>query len=200
VEYDGWNCFKSRGVMNINVEIRRPRMEDMDELNQFFSKVIRDTFDKEGISELLDDMKEEIESKKQYLNNDLDSNGAKRYFLIDLDENGIVGSIEYGPVSELIVTCTEGALREGVEVGTIFVHPDYQRRGLGSLLLNLMLLTLQNRGINEFCLDSGYKNAQKVWRKKFGEPDYLLKDYWGEGSDHMIWKRNPNDMALLFHL
>ncbi|USK29923.1 GNAT family N-acetyltransferase [Bacillus sp. CMF21] len=186
--------------MVISLEIRRPRMEDMEELNQFFSIVIRDTFNKEGISELFDDMKEEIESKKRYLKTDLESNGEKRYFLIALDKNEIVGSIEYGPVSELIVTCTEGVLREGVEVGTVFVHPDYQRRGLGSLLLNLMLLTLQNRGINEFCLDSGYKNAQKVWRKKFGDPDYLLKDYWGEESDHMIWKRKTNDMSLLFHL
>lgn len=200
MEYSGWNCFESQGVMDINIKIRRPRMEDMEELNQFFSKVIRDTFDKEGISEQLDDMKEEIESKKRYLNTDLESDGEKRYFLIALDEKEIVGSIEYGPVSELIVTCTEGVLREGVEVGTVFVHPDYQRRGLGSLLLNLMLLTLQNRGINEFCLDSGYKNAQKVWRKKFGDPDYLLKDYWGEESDHMIWKRKTNDMSLLFHL
>jgi GNAT superfamily N-acetyltransferase len=200
MEYSGWNCFNSQGVMVISIEIRRPRMEDMEELNQFFSIVIRDTFNKEGISEQLDDMKEEIESKKRYLKTDLESNGAKRYFLIALDENEIVGSIEYGPVSELIVTCTEGLLSEGVEVGTVFVHPDYQRRGLGSLLLNLMLLTLQNRGINEFCLDSGYKNAQKVWRKKFGDPDYLLKDYWGEESDHMIWKRKTNDMSLLFHL
>lgn len=187
-------------MIDINVEIRRPRAEDIEELNQFFSKVIRDTFDREGLSELLDDMKDEIESKKQYLKTDLDSNGENRYFLIAFYENEIVGSIEYGPVSELITTCTEGAYREDIEVGTVFVHPDYQRRGLGTLLFNLMLLTLQNRGINEFCLDSGFKNAQKVWKKKFGEPDYLLKHYWGAGSDHMIWKRTTNDRTLLFHL
>ncbi len=187
-------------MIDINVEIRRPRAEDIEELNQFFSKVIRDTFDRQGLSELLDDMKDEIESKKQYLKTDLDSNGENRYFLIALYENEIVGSIEYGPVSELITTCTEGTYRDDIEIGTVFVHPDYQRRGLGTLLLNLMLLTLQNRGINEFCLDSGYKNAQNVWTKKFGEPDYLLKDYWGAGSDHMIWKRTTNDRSLLFHL
>ncbi|WP_412059753.1 GNAT family N-acetyltransferase [Metabacillus idriensis] len=187
-------------MIDINVEIRRPRAEDIEELNQFFSKVIRDTFDREGLSELLDDIKDEIESKKQYLKTDLDSNGENRYFLIAFYEKEIVGSIVYGPVSELITTCTEGAYREDIEVGTVFVHPDYQRRGLGTLLLNLMILTLQNRGINEFCLDSGYKNAQNVWTKKFGEPDYLLKDYWGAGSDHMIWKRITNDRSLLFHL
>jgi GNAT superfamily N-acetyltransferase len=189
-----------KGVIAINIEIRRPRKRDIEELNQFFSKVIRDTFDKEGLSELLDDMKAEINSKIHYLKTDLKSNGENRYFFIALYENEIIGSIEYGAVSELITSCTEGALSNWVEIGTVFVHPDYQRRGIGTLLLNVMLLTLQNRGINEFCLDSGYKNAQKVWKKKFGEPDYLLKDYWGLGSDHMIWKRNTKDLSLFFNL
>lgn len=49
----------------------------------------------------------------------------------------------------------------------------------------------------EFCLDSGYTNAQKVWKKKFGEPDYLLKDYWGEGFDHMIWRGRTNDGVVV---
>ncbi|MFC3884980.1 GNAT family N-acetyltransferase [Bacillus songklensis] len=183
-----------------NIEIRRPRIEDNEELNQFFSKVIRETFASEGLSEMLDDIENEIENKKQYLKCDFDSNGQNRFFWIALDnnDNKVIGSIEYGPVSELINICTDGALKEWFEVGTVFVHPDYQRRGIGTLLLNVMLLTLQIRGIEEFCLDSGYTNAQKIWKKKFGEPDYLLKDYWGEGCDHMIWKRCTNEMSIKF--
>jgi hypothetical protein len=51
-----------------------------------------------------------------------------------------------------------------------------------------MYFTLQNRGIEEFGLDSGYASAQNIWKKKFGEPDYLLEDYWDESYDHMIWR------------
>ena len=51
-----------------------------------------------------------------------------------------------------------------------------------------MFLTLKARGITEFCLDSGYTNAQTIWKKKFGKPHYLLKDYWNAGCHHMIWK------------
>lgn len=175
-------------------------MEDSKELNQFFSTVIKDTFAREGLSGLLEDIEDEMETKKQYLKCDLDSNGENRYFLIasDKSSNKVIGTIEYGPVSELINTCTDGALKELYEVGTIFVHPDYQGRGIGTLLLNVMILTFMNRGIKEFCLDSGYKNAQKIWKKKFGEPDYLLKDYWNEGWDHMIWKRYTKDMSIIF--
>jgi GNAT superfamily N-acetyltransferase len=170
------------------VEIRRPGMEDIEELNKFFRIVITDTFRREGLAGLMDDIKAEIESKNNYLQMDLDSNGEKRYFLIALAENKIIGTIEYGPASELIIECTEGKLGNLVEVGTVFILPDYQRQGIGNRLLAEMLQTLKGRGIVDFCLDSGYKTAQTIWKRKFGEPDYLLKDYWGQGQDHMIWK------------
>lgn len=170
------------------VEIRRPRIEDIEELHQFFRIVISETFAREGLAGLIDDIEAEIESKNNYLHLDLDSNGEKRYFLIALAENKIIGTIEYGPASKLIQYCTNGILGNHVEVGTVFVLPDYQRQGIGNQLLAEMLNTLKARGIVEFCLDSGYKNAQTIWKKKFGEPDYLLKDYWGQGQDHMIWK------------
>ncbi|MDC2864457.1 GNAT family N-acetyltransferase [Bacillus sp. BP-3] len=182
------------------VEIRRPHIEDTEEINQFFSTTIKDTFAREGLSELLNDIENEIEIKKEYLKYDFDSNGENRYFLIAVDKscNKVIGTIEYGLASELINCCTNKALNDLPEIGTVFVHPNYQRRGIGNLLLNAMFLTLLSRGMKEFCLDSGYTNAQKVWKKKFGDPDYLLKDYWGNGYDHMIWKRYVDDMPIIF--
>lgn len=167
-------------------------MEDIEELNEFFRIVVADTFASEGLSELIDDIEAEIDSKKNYLKLDLDSKGERRYFLIALAEDKIIGTIEYGPASKLIQDCTNGELGKLVEVGTVFVHPEYQRQGIGNKLLAKMLYTLKARGIVEFCLDSGYKNAQTIWKKKFGEPDYLLKNYWGQGQDHMIWKISTN--------
>lgn len=176
------------GILVLNVKIRRPRNEEIKQLNQFFRIVITDTFTKEGIGEKLEDIKAEIEVKEKYLESDFESNGERRYFLIALDGDKIIGSIECGPASDLIRNCTNNAFNELIEVGTVFVHPDYQRNGIGNLLLNSMYFTLQNKGVEEFCLDSGYINAQKIWQGKFGQPDYLLKDYWGEGYDHMIWR------------
>jgi GNAT superfamily N-acetyltransferase len=169
------------------VEIRRPRTEDIEELHKFFRIVITDTFAREGLAGLIDDIEAEMDSKKNYLQVDLNSKGEKRYFLIALTENKMIGTIEYGPASELIQDCTNGILGNHVELGTVFVHPEYQRQGIGNKLLAEMLHTLKARGIVEFCLDSGYKSAQTIWIKKFGEPDFLLKDYWGQGQDHMIW-------------
>ncbi|TKI22060.1 GNAT family N-acetyltransferase, partial [Bacillus mycoides] len=58
-----------------NIEIRRPNSNDLDELHLFFRLVITNTFKNEGLSHLLDDIENEINSKKKYLKNDFDSNG-----------------------------------------------------------------------------------------------------------------------------
>lgn len=180
--------------MKLNIDIRRPRTGDVEELHRFFRKVITDTFIKEGIGHLLQDMEDEIETKKAYLDRDLGSDGDKRYFLIALQGEKIIGSIEYGPASELISKCSNNEMGNLNEVGTVFVLPDFQGKGIGNLLLNEMYQTLQDKGMDEFCLDSGYTNAQKIWKKKFGEPDYLLEDYWGEGYPQMIWRIKVADL------
>jgi GNAT superfamily N-acetyltransferase len=67
------------------------------------------------------------------------------------------------------------------------VLPEFQNRGIGSQLISTLIEELHRNGIERFCLDSGYKRAQKKWVHKFGEPYMIVKDYWGEGSDHIIW-------------
>lgn len=176
----------------LKLEIRRPQKEDINKLGDFFKYVITDTFKKEGIGEKLDDIEAEIKMKNQYLETDFKSNGEKRYFLIALAGEQIIGSIEYGPASELIQTCTHNALTGFLEIGTVLVHPDFQQQGVGNQLLKAIYARLQAIAITEFCLDSGYPRAQTIWKNKFGEPDYLLKDHWGKGFDHMIWRIGLN--------
>jgi hypothetical protein len=96
----------------LNVELRRPRIEDNKELNKFFRTVINDTFMKEGIGDKLEDIEDEIEAKKTYLESDLESNGEKRFFLIALDGAKIIGTIEYGAASDLIRKCTDNAFKD----------------------------------------------------------------------------------------
>lgn len=67
-------------TLHNNIYIRRPTISDSEELNDFFKTVIVDTFSKEGLSHLHEEIKSEIESKKNYLKSDLESNGENRYF------------------------------------------------------------------------------------------------------------------------
>lgn len=177
----------------LGVMIRRPCTTDFQELHDFFRLVITDTFIKEGIGDQVDDIQKEIETKKNYLKSDLASKGKKRYFLAAVYEQRIIGTIEYGPASDLIKTLTNRAYEHLVEVGTVFVHPEFQGKGVGNLLLSAICTNLKNNGIDEYCLDCGYNRALKIWRKKFGEPEYLFPDFWGMGHDHAIWKIRVED-------
>lgn len=171
-----------------DLQIGRPRHEDVELINKFFETVIMDTFEKNGISHLTEMIEEEIKCKRKYLKQDMESGGRDRFFLVVKEAGRVIGTIEYGSPNELIISCTRGEYKDMVELGTVFVHPEYQNRGVGSMMLRLMFDELKSKRIKEFCLDSGYKTAQKTWRKKLGTPAYIMKDYWGKGDDHMIWR------------
>jgi len=178
----------------IHIEIARPRIEDMDLINAFFKIVLYDTFKRNELLDLIETYNEEINDKRRCLNQDFESCGNDRYFLIAKDKELIVASIEYGLSNNLINSCTNGALKDLVEIGTVFVHPDYQKKGIGNRMLNSIFRELDKKGIKEFCFDSGYKSAQKIWIKKFGNPQYFFKDYWGEDANHMIWRLKVKDV------
>lgn len=184
----------------MRLEIRRPKAADVEAIHTFFRLVITDTFEKEGIADLHEDIEHEIASKHDYLHRDLESQGHHRYFLIAWMEGRIVGTIECGPSSSLIDESTGHALRDVVEVGTVLVHPELHGQGISSSLWSAILLTLQARGISQFCLDSGYRNAQRIWTRKFGEADYVLDHHWGEGQHHMIWSRQIEDTPITFKI
>lgn len=176
-----------------NFEIRRPRKEDAESINDFFHVVINDTYAKEGLGDRLKDIQDEIETKKEFLQSDLSQALNHRHFLIALNEGKIIGTIEFGSPNEIIRNLPGDPYKELLEIGSLFVHPGYQGRGIGSKLLHAMFMTLKEQGVEEFCLDSGYTKAKQIWRKKFGEPAYLLKDYWGQGFDHLIWHVRVSD-------
>ncbi|WP_175989246.1 GNAT family N-acetyltransferase [Bacillus sp. Marseille-Q1617] len=178
----------------LDLLLRRPETADKDEIHRLFRTVITDTFWKEGIIDQDNDLEEEIKTKQYYLEDDFQSSGKERFFLIALEAGKIIGTIEYGPASPLIIKCTDNNFQHLHEVGTVFIHPDYQRKGIGNILLQEIYHILQSNDINEFCLDSGYRRSQKIWKRKFGEPDYLLKDYWGKEYHHMIWYLNVHEI------
>lgn len=169
------------------ISISRPELKDIHRLNEFFQTVLVHTFAMNGLLDLSDLMYEEIENKRNFLMQDFSSGGADRFFLVAKDGDSVVGSIEYGTPNDVIRSFAKGMPKNTVEIGTVFVHPDYQGKGLGSTLVTQMITVLRAHGVKNFCLDSGYPSAQKIWTFKFGEPSYRLKNYWGPGADHMIW-------------
>ncbi|AJD89840.1 hypothetical protein JMA_05230 [Jeotgalibacillus malaysiensis] len=118
---------------------------------------------------------------------------ARRILLSDeetmfvaLEDTQVLGTIACMIPGELITCGLEP--EDGVfEVGSIYIHPEYQRKGVGHALLQHTQGWLLENGHSKFYLDAGFVSSQTYWKKRLGEPDILLEDYWGGGFNHMIW-------------
>ena len=177
------------------VEIIALTHQDLLSAEIVFETAIPDAFIKEGLTLMDEDIQSEISNKKQMLSSALNDQNGDLRFLVAKAEDQVVGTISYGPCGTDIISCTEGELSGVGELGSLYILPDFQNQGIGSALIHEMLKTLHDKGIEEFCLDSGYKRAQKRWIRKFGEPYKVVNDYWGPGYEHMIWLCKVNQFT-----
>lgn len=171
--------------------IRKPVESDVSKVQDFLELVISDTSKKEGVEEE-DFVSEEVGCKMEVLKNYLEKPDRDISFLIALDEDKIIGTISSSFCRDEILELLGSKVRGKYQIGIVYIHPDYQRKGVATNLLNEMNEILKDRGITEFYLDSGYLEAQKYWERKLGAPLFVRKDHWGEGVDHMIWRSSLN--------
>lgn len=157
--------------------------------NKLFDITIRDAFQQDGFVYTESELLQEIDLKKQMVAQaiQLEYSDSNVHVLIAKIEDKIVGTISYGPSNPLIHKFTDGALAGIGEIGGLYVLPDYQNKGIGSALIKAMIRFLHTKEIKKFCLDSGYKRAQKRWLHKFGEPYKVVEKIWGPDSIFMIW-------------
>lgn len=179
----------AQNPMSHHMTISKPSLKDIPFLDEFFEFILTDTFERNGYMDLIDLRDSEIELKKEMFRRSLEVDVSEHFFLVAKGEEGaVLGTISVGPANEDIIHCTNNAYEGLLEIGSLFIHPAYQKQGIASCLIHEVEAILLAQGINSYCLDSGYQLAQKTWTQKFGKPQYLIKDHWGEGADHMIWK------------
>lgn len=179
----------------MTIKITRPRIKDLQQIHQLFEVTIKDNFRAEGILETLEtEANQEIQALIRTLAADFESGGEEEYHLLARIESKVVGTIAYGKANPLITNNIDAKYHKVLEVKSVYILPQFQNKGIGSLLFQRILSRLSTIGIKDFYLDSGYKKAQSFWTKKLGEPICTLKDYWAEGSHHMIWYGRVNEL------
>ena len=141
--------------------IERPTKKDIRSIHNVFEKTITNAFEKEGLSFLKDDILTEIENKKQLLNLALTSNEASVYFLVAKIKEEIIGTISFSPCNNDIKKFTHNQINNVGELGSLYVLPHYQDKGIASALIHALIDYLHMVGVQQFCLDSGYRQAQK---------------------------------------
>ena len=171
----------------MKIIIERPSKNDIKSIHNVFEKTIINTFEKEGLSHLKDDIHNEIENKKQLLNKALTTNEKNVYYFVAKIKDEIIGTISFSPFNDVIKKFIDNKIKNVGELGSLYVLPNYQNKGVASALIQALIEFLHTNGIQLFCLDCGYKQAQKKWLRKFGTPYKIIKDYWGKDNDYMIW-------------
>ncbi|MFB5684776.1 GNAT family N-acetyltransferase [Paenibacillus terreus] len=162
-------------------------LSDFKQACHVFETVIPHAFEQEGIGHLTDDMREEIEHKINMLRSAREEDEPQTRFWLAKQHGVVVGTISIGPSNQDLNACTDHQLTQVRELGSLYVLPGYQDQGIASALIKEVAVYLHSHGIEEFCLDSGYRRAQEKWKQKFGEPYAAVKDYWGPGTVHMVW-------------
>ncbi|MGZ7443053.1 GNAT family N-acetyltransferase [Paenibacillus sp. TH7-28] len=183
-------------MMTVGITVTSLSRGNREAACRVFELAIPDAFAREGLGHLKEDIRGEIGHKQKLLDAALASADADVKFLIAKVGREVVGTISFGPCGEEIRQCTTAnELNDVGELGSLYVLPSYQDRGVGSALIREMLTLLAGQGVGRFCLDSGYRRAQQKWLRKFGQPYKVAKDYWGPGQDHMIWLCDVRDFV-----
>ena len=176
--------------------IRRPKMQERAQIHALFDVVIRHTFELEGVGEEFELIGKLIADQQNLIDLDIDTDGQQCFFLIAQHKGQVVGTICVRPCSDIIRECADRDTSGMLEIGSVYVLPELQGKGIAKLLLNRIYQTLRAKGIDEFWLDSGYDIAKQVWLNILGKPSIIMKDYWAEGVDHHLWFRKLDDVDV----
>ncbi len=74
---------------------------------------------------------------------------------------------------------------------TLDVHPDYRRRGVGSMLIRALEECLGSQGVRRIRLEAAVKNpaAFQLYHKAGYHEKKLLRNYYGRGKNAVrMWK------------
>lgn len=78
---------------------------------------------------------------------------------------------------------------------TLDVHPDYRRKGVGTMLIRALEERLYSRGAVRIRLEAAVKNpaARELYSKAGYHENELLRNYYGRGKNAVrMWKELQN--------
>lgn len=162
----------------------QPKLEDKVSLKSHYASVIAHTFMVDGIDDP-EDLQTEIETKYGYI--DCYYRGADTHFIVAKDGKRIIGGVAIYRPNQDVHQLMDGNLDHLYEMGSLYIHPDYQGQGIGSVLIKEMQDYMRAHGATSYCFDAAYTLAIDTWTKRFGTANYIFENYWGEGEPHHIW-------------
>ncbi len=112
------------------------------------------------------------------------------YLLLKARSMVLVASIDGSIAGSMIIL-----LRDNINNARIYslnVHPEYRRKGLGSLFMDTALELLKKKGYKKITLEVGVNNraAQNLYSSKGFHMDKMLSNYYKNGDDALHFIKN----------
>lgn len=159
---------------------------------KIIKKVVIDGFVESGV----DIQKEPGHLERELINQENRINEYSKQYYLALDDKNMVGMIAYLDPSEpvqIVAKQLQIPIDQIREIIAVYVHPDFQRKGVGSELFTFMGNVLREKKIQYFALSTGYMRGKKFWSKKLGNESQILPTYY-EGHPCHVWIRNVDDI------
>lgn len=171
----------------MNLNIRQPRLSDFSKIQKLFVESIENTFKLNSIEDELE-CNFEIIDKTRRVKRYLENVEPIVEFIIAEDSNVICGIAGLYPITKLIRENVKTATLHNFEIGSVYILPQYQRKGIAKKLFCYLIDEMIKQGIKDFYLDCGYTTSQKYWKQLLGEPSLSFENYFNSGDYYMIWK------------
>ena len=171
----------------MEISYREPDNHDLLNIHKLFKDAIAGAFKQNNITdkeELAYEINEKSDRIDKYLNHQLKDS----FFLIALDKTRIAGIAGIYPVKQLIMDNTNDISSHTLELGSVYIHPEYQKQGIAGNLVDRLIKRMASQGVGEYYLDCGYATSQEYWKRVFGKPIKTIENYFGENESYMIWK------------
>lgn len=180
-----------------NIVIGKMEKKDVDKALRLMEEVIIDNFRLAGLdpAKFGKQINEEVKKQKDRLTNLPYCNECS--FLVTKLGKNIVGTIGYGPVEPPVIMALKRLGWKGksiVEIISLYVKPELQRKGIGSLLFDQIILLIKKRGFQYISLRTGYAKGQNFWSKKLGKPEVILEKYIDGVVDSWVWVKKLSEI------
>jgi 3-deoxy-manno-octulosonate cytidylyltransferase (CMP-KDO synthetase) len=165
VESAGWSIgvdtredyLRVKSIIESGIDIRSVREGEWDDVARVHVASWQGSFASVVPQEFLDSMS--IEQRRKAFAERPDRTGYSM-FVADRPNTGIVGFIDFG-VPQSIPTAH-------AEIYSFYLHPDYQRRGIGERLFRMSLARMNANGVRSLCLEALERSPYRSFYDKMG--------------------------------
>ncbi len=174
---------------------------DISEVLSLIERVTHESyvFEKRNMDEYEKVLKEEMIMQKERLKESL--NNTLPHILMAKEDDQIIGTIGIHSISKSVKEGLQKLDYEPnsiVEIVLLYVDPRYQKRGIGTLLYNAILLTLQFSSYHYFAISTAFDKGIAFWTKTLGKARIVLQNYYEDSVDCYVWIKKVEDTHPLF--